>query len=129
VKGAVILVVEDDPHVRAALVDVLRFAEFEPVEAVDPVDALEQLASGLEPRVILLDYMMPRGGGTAFRKGQLADPRWAEIPVLMMTADRRITSEAAPDPGVAYLPKPVDMNRLIAAVEARLREGSPPGAG
>jgi CheY-like chemotaxis protein len=63
-----VLVVEDDPDIRGSVVDLLE-AEVPWIEvsaARDGMEALELLEGGAEPRLALLDVMMPVMNGLEF---------------------------------------------------------------
>jgi DNA-binding NtrC family response regulator len=57
-----ILVVDDDPHIRQALVERFRARKFEVLEAGSGKDALARLGHG-HPDVTLLDLQLPDGDG------------------------------------------------------------------
>ncbi|HKC26276.1 MAG TPA: response regulator, partial [Thermoanaerobaculia bacterium] len=55
-----VLVVEDDRDVREAVVELLEDNAYEPVPAINGLEALEKLREGKDdPCLILLDVMMP----------------------------------------------------------------------
>ena len=57
-----VLVVDDDPEVRAALGEYLRSEGFEVLEAENGLEALVHVKRA-RPRAVVLDLMMPRLGG------------------------------------------------------------------
>jgi two-component system invasion response regulator UvrY len=79
-----LLVVDDHPMLRAALVDLLVQAGFEVAgEAADGADAVA-LAKELEPDVVLMDLRMPvLGGLDATRLIKDASP---DVQVVLLTA-------------------------------------------
>jgi CheY-like chemotaxis protein len=111
-----VLVVEDDPACREAIIVVLEQAGYEVIAAVHGRMALELLRYGVIPRVIVLDLMMPVMDGWQFRQHQLADPRHASIPVIVLSADpaahRLIGSPGVHD----VLKKPMDCDRFLRSV-------------
>jgi two-component system, chemotaxis family, chemotaxis protein CheY len=111
-----LLVVEDDPDIREALSVVLRDAGYGIRAAVDGFDAIEALRRGPRPSAILLDLMMPGMNGYEFREEQRADPAIADIPVIVITATRWTERAAAQLGAVACVPKPAQVEDLIAAV-------------
>jgi CheY-like chemotaxis protein len=115
-----ILLVDDDYDVRAALADLLVFIGFSVTCAADGDEALGLLEGDTPPALILLDWMMPRCDGATFRTRQLANARWAAIPVVVLTADRRVVDRSVIDPRLDYLPKPIDVTRLLAIIDQRL---------
>lgn len=84
-----IMVIEDDPDFREALIACLEHEQYDVVAATNGRAGLELLQWGVVPRAILLDLMMPVMGGWEFRRHQLADEALASIPVIVMSADPR----------------------------------------
>ena len=83
-RGAV-LVVEDDPATREALVVFLRHEGY-PAESVnDGQQALARLRDKKPPSLVLLDLMLPVMDGFEFRVQQLQDPTLAGIPVIVVS--------------------------------------------
>lgn len=112
-----ILVVDDDEMVRESLRDFLADEGFGVLAAADGVEALELLAAPATPvpAVIVLDLKMPRMGGQEFRAAAAQDPKLAGIPVVLVTAERRVDSSGPP-----VLRKPVDLGALREAVRKLL---------
>lgn len=115
-----ILIVDDDVDMRDALSMVLEDEGYEVVLAEDGRDALDKLEAGLEPRLILLDLMMPRMDGTAFCAERRGDPRLAALPVVLLTADRSAGARASALGVDRVLFKPVDLTDLIDLVASYL---------
>jgi CheY-like chemotaxis protein len=109
-----VLVVDDDPAIRAAVRDVLE-QEGIPVEtATDGADALAKVALRT-PRLVLLDMRMPvmDGWGFASALRSLA----VAPPVVVMTAAADARRWAAEIEAIGVVPKPFDVAELIRAVE------------
>jgi DNA-binding NarL/FixJ family response regulator len=125
-----LLVVDDHPIVRAALVDLLVQAGFEVAgEAVDGADAVA-LAKELMPDVVLMDLRMPvLGGLDATRLIKDACP---DIQVVLLTAfESPALQQQAEEAGCfAYLVKGVPPGplrlTLHQAVAAAARAAPPP---
>ena len=111
-----LLVVEDDDDVREALMSVLSDAGYGTTWAGDGVAAMDALHSGLKPAAILLDLMMTRMNGFEFRAEQQADPAFADIPVIVLTAARAAERAASTLRVAACLPKPAGVDDLLAVV-------------
>jgi len=80
-----ILVVDDERHiVRLVEVNLTR-AGYDVISAYDGVEALEKVAEDI-PDMIVLDVMMPRMDGFEVLKNLQADPKYKDIPVIMLTA-------------------------------------------
>lgn len=119
-RSACVLVVEDDDGIREALFDVLTEHGVRTLCARDGAEALDVLTrSDDRPDAILLDVMMPRMDGYAFRERQLADLRLRDIPVVVMTAhaDREAIERRLNAP---VLRKPFDFENLCERMRAAL---------
>ena len=109
-----VLVVDDDPAIRAAVRDVLE-QEGIPVEtAVDGSDALAKVQERL-PRLVLLDMRMPGMDGWGFARAlrQLE----LEPPVVVMTAAADARRWADEIGAVGVVPKPFGASELIGAIQ------------
>jgi CheY-like chemotaxis protein len=110
------LIVDDDPDIRDAVGECLRFEGYDVHAAADGKDALDRLEFGLRPDVILLDLMMPVLNGFDVLLALQARPEWRSIPVVVVSANRGYEAEDLSG-AVSILRKPVSVDRLIAAVE------------
>ncbi len=114
-----ILVVEDDPSIRALCADVLRDQGYRVETAVDGQDGLDHLAS--HPDLILLDLTMPVVDGREFLR-QLREGASSKAPVLVMTAGfGLLTLRGAKH----VMQKPFEIGALLDAVARLLREPVP----
>lgn len=118
-----VLVVEDDPDVRAALTRALSFEGYQVAVAEDGGRALEAILRD-PPSVIVLDVMMPFVDGLETCRRLRA--RGDETPILMLTAlgdvsDRVDGLDAGADD---YLAKPFALEELLARIRALLRRSS-----
>jgi two-component system, chemotaxis family, chemotaxis protein CheY len=113
---APVLVVEDDVDVRTMIEHVLRLEGLPVSLAANGAEALAQLREGAQPRVILLDLMMPVMNGLQFLREQALDPQMAPIPVVLMSGDDSARAEAAALGAAGFIRKPVELAELIAAV-------------
>lgn len=133
--GGRVLVVDDDPHVREALRDVLDFAGYAVVQATDGKAALaaldaaaEDAAPGAEPiDLVLLDLEMPRVGGLDALRAMAE--RHGGVPVVVVSGKGTVRSavEATKLGAYDFLEKPVDAQRTLLTVrnalgQARLKK-------
>jgi two-component system response regulator FlrC len=107
-----ILLVEDDPGLREALVDTLTLAEHEVLAVTNGEDALAQVAQG-PFNLILSDVNMPGMSGHALLARLRAG--WPHLPVLLMTAHGSVEHAiSAIRQGAAdYLVKPFEPQALL----------------
>lgn len=123
------LVVDDVPEIRE-LISVLLSADGFRVEAAaeSAEEAFERLhledpAAAAPVDVILLDVMLPGIDGIAACGRIKSDPRYRDVPVLMVTARQESASlQQAFAAGAAdYIRKPVQKSELLARVRSCLR--------
>lgn len=94
----------------------LRSQGYDTEQAGNGVEALALLRT-CEPCLVLLDLMMPVMSGWEFRERQLQDPALAHIPVICISAVHE-PDEVKRRLNLSCLPKPVDLDELLAAVRA-----------
>ncbi len=109
-----VLLVEDAPFLRYAFSRLLRMQGYDVKESTDGQDALDCLAS-FRPHLILTDLMMPVMGGIELISHIRANPDYAGVPVVAITADATEHAEqAAREAGaVDVITKPIDLPALL----------------
>jgi CheY-like chemotaxis protein len=124
---AVVLVVEDDKHVRQGVLEGLQESGYSVAGVGDGQQALDYLREAvILPRLILLDLMMPVMDGLEFRKRQLGTPDYSGIPVVLFTADTSGKQKAASMGVKGFLQKPVRLSTLLEVVERLCGPGDDP---
>jgi len=125
-----VLVVDDDPAMRAMVADYLGSRGFGVATAADGAEMARALAGGMV-HLVLLDLKLSAEDGLDL----LRDLRAAStVPVIVLTGQRReevdrvLGLELGADD---YLTKPFSLRELLARIRAVLRrgEGAPPGPG
>jgi len=117
-----VLVAEDDDATRLAVAELLTHHGIVATVVADGRSALELIAEGDPPCMILLDWVMPRMDGQAFLEARAASARLSTIPVVVMSAthapiaDQRIH---------AFLPKPIVVSKLVSVLRATCRTACP----
>jgi CheY-like chemotaxis protein len=115
-RGARVLVVEDDVEIAEVVGEALEFVGCHVLRATNGLSALEMLSEDPGFHVVLLDLMMPVMNGLEVLQHLRSDDRLRSIPVVVMSANRGY--EAA-DLGVKQiLRKPFSLDHLCAAVAA-----------
>ncbi|HUQ77142.1 MAG TPA: response regulator, partial [Burkholderiales bacterium] len=69
-----------------------------------------------KPNLILVDVEMPYMNGYEFVGALKGDPETRDIPVVFLTTDDNVVSQAKRLGAAAYLQKPVTANRLLEVV-------------
>ena len=118
-----ILTIEDDPAIRRGIVDSLRFAGYETIEAANGETGLE-MATGREFDLLLLDLVLPkRDGLEILREVRRLRPT---LPVIVLTArgDEADRVRGLRDGADDYVVKPFSVKELLARVEAVLRRSA-----
>ena len=114
-----LLVVEDEPAIRDAVVVALEQERFR-VEAVETAaHALERTRAD-KPDLVVLDLMLPDGSGIDVCRQLRAE---SDVPIIMLTArstevDRVLGLEVGADD---YIVKPFSLAELVSRVRALLR--------
>jgi CheY-like chemotaxis protein len=117
--GELILVVDDDPDIVEVLCCLLHDAGYEVATAHD--GAVLPLARERQPRVILLDILMPRMDGVEISRRLRADPATAHIPIIALSA----TPQWLPAlPVNDRRTKPFRLGHLLAKVRYWVRNSS-----
>jgi PAS domain S-box-containing protein len=118
------LYIEDNPVNQALLEAMLQDAVALSVEA-DPVIGLQR-ARDTCPDLILLDIQLPGMDGYEVLRRLRDDPLTRDIPVVAVSANAMPSDlQAGHSAGFdSYLPKPVDMDTLLAIVERLLSDAA-----
>jgi two-component system KDP operon response regulator KdpE len=119
VKGATILVVDDEPQIRRVMRTTLSAEGYTVIEARDGAEAVDKVR-GERPDLVLLDINMPvLDGLQACREIRST----SEVPIIMLTVlsaekDKVRALDAGADD---YVVKPFGIQELLARVRASLR--------
>ncbi len=116
-----VLVIDDVDANRALIVDALRPIGFDVQEARDGREGLDR-AQAQKPDLVLIDNAMPVLGGIEATRQLRRLPGLERVPIVAVSAsasahDRTEALAAGADD---FLPKPVELERLLALLEAHL---------
>ena len=113
-----VLFVDDDEDLREALATLAVAHGLNAIAAGGADDALSHLRNGLRPCLIVLDLSMPGKDGLAFRREQMRQPAFANIPVVVMSGAGKQAEEQARKLGLtSVLRKPTDPAELLRLFE------------
>ena len=118
-----VLIVEDEPSIMESLDFILRRAGWSIATATDGQAAIDAVRRS-QPRVLVLDVMLPKRSGFEVLKQIRTEPDLSRLPVLILTAkgqaqDRRTAEDLGAD---AFVTKPYANAEVVGAVR-RLMEG------
>jgi two-component system KDP operon response regulator KdpE len=118
-----ILVVDDEPQIRRALVINLRARGYE-VDIADSGERALELAARHHPDAVVLDLGLPGIDGVDVIRGLRG---WSQVPIVVLSVrDQESDKVAALDAGADdYVAKPFGMDELLARLRAALRRGAP----
>lgn len=113
------LVIEDDPGIRFLLTFILEQEGWQVRTAEDGPQGIQAIDGGELPQALLLDIMLPGIDGLALLEHLRAQSRWADVPVMMLTAkgDEASVQRALALGAQDYLGKPFDPQELTARLQ------------
>jgi signal transduction histidine kinase len=116
-----VLVVEDEPEIRAFLHSVLR-PYYRLLEATNGEEGL-RLARKERPDLIISDVMMPVMSGIQMLVALRGSPETVDTPIILLTARQEVDAKVE---GLSmgandYLGKPFSPREMLARIEAQLR--------
>src|SRR6202008_2250983 len=123
---ATILVVDDEMGIRALLSEILT-DEGHTVEVAENAANARLVRERLRPDLVLLDIWMPDVDGITLLKEWGATAQ-LNMPVIMMSGHGTIDTavEATKYGAIAFLEKPITLQKLLRAVEQALVKTAPP---
>lgn len=117
-----VFIIEDDVDTRDMLAKFLELEGYNVELAANGRQALDLLTSGTNVNVIVLDLMMPVMDGWEFaQRLRQRPPRVANIPIIVLSADRNVSNKAAEIGAVGHLAKPFELNDLLDMVRRSFR--------
>lgn len=118
---AKVLVADDEPNIALSLEFLMQQAGFGVRVATDGEAALAAMAED-RPDLVVLDVMLPKRDGYEVCRAIRADPRWAGVRILMLTAKGR---DSERETGLAlgadaYITKPFSNREVVERVKQLL---------
>jgi CheY-like chemotaxis protein len=115
-----ILLVEDEPDLRADLAFLLEDEGYRVRTSAHGAEALALLERGARPALILLDLMMPVMDGWETRARLRTMPALSKIPVVILSGVANDEEEIAALAVAAYVTKPIGVPQLCAIIDRTL---------
>lgn len=119
-----ILIVDDDAFIRRPLEFILREEGYQPATAADASEGLRAIES-CAPDLIFLDVMMPGKDGLTWCAELKSDPRYAAIPIVLLSArgQERDREHALASGAADFMTKPYSPYELKRLVRELLGRG------
>jgi len=117
-----VLVVEDNPVTRKMFRVTLEKAGYQVVECATGANALTS-AFEARPDLVVTDLQLLDMDGTELVRRLRDEPRCADVPIIAVSGSLSRIEEVRRgefERTVAFLPKPVEPDKLVAEVRARL---------
>ena len=113
-----ILIIEDDQVIANTLLNSLIDSGFDAFIAQDAYQGTK-LVYDKSPDLIILDLMLPAGGGQTVLKNIRLSTKTKNIPVVILTGvqDEELKNKIIKEGVSAYMEKPVELDKLIAAIK------------
>jgi len=89
------LIVDDSRAMRTILGKMVASLGFEVTTAIHGKDALEQLAAGARPDLMLVDWNMPEMNGFELLQSVRSDAAYASSKIIMVTTETEVQRIAA----------------------------------
>lgn len=117
-----ILIIEDQAQLRYLIALMLRYMNYEPLEAEDGYAGI-QTSLDEHPDLVLLDLGLPGMSGIDTAKKIKENPQTGEIPIVALTGwePRQFEAQARQVGMAAYLQKPVSLATIIERIESLTR--------
>lgn len=112
---ATVMVVDDEDELVDMIGMVVEDLGHEVLAATNGNEAIKALAGAADPPALIIsDVMMPQMNGVDFVRAIKADPRYRQVPVILMSA----AGPPADDDGADYfIHKPFDLDALVELIE------------
>lgn len=117
-----VLVVDDDPDILDAITTILSTQPYSIDTARDGIECVDKVKADV-PDLIVLDLLMPKKDGFAVVRELRDNPRYAKVPILILTSVREDASRRRYEleTGLAmdvqdYVEKPVSPADLLERV-------------
>ncbi|MBN1119591.1 MAG: response regulator [Anaerolineae bacterium] len=115
-----ILIVDDDPHVRRVLHELVDFLGVSSQQAADGFEAMD-MVHRQPPVLILLDLLLPQMSGLQVLTSLWTSPAMREIPVIVISETGQENRLRLPGVVDIFHKPDIDMARLQSAIKTLLK--------
>ncbi|MDH5692434.1 MAG: response regulator transcription factor [Gammaproteobacteria bacterium] len=121
-----VLICEDDDHFSHMIDFILRRESLRVVLAKDGQQAADYINDNPPTRLVILDVMMPFLDGFQIARQLRNDPRWRNVPVIMLSAksNEKDIVKAFDEGANDYIIKPFQPTEFIARLKYQLRQSA-----
>jgi DNA-binding response OmpR family regulator len=119
-----VFIIDDEPETVTMFKAFLKLFDIEAEGAYTGVGGLAAIAAN-RPDVLILDLMLPDADGYEICKQLRSQPETATLPIIIVSARtaREDVRRGYAVGATRYLKKPVDLDKLLAEVQAAARAG------
>ena len=126
-----VVVIDDEPAIVEVVRDALEDVDVTTIGCIHGPEANACIRRE-QPKLVILDVQMPGVDGVEVFRTMRSEPNTQTIPVIFFTANVEKLKQRLPEYeglGATLLPKPFNVVRLLAMVEAALVEPESPDTG
>lgn len=123
-NAATVFIAEDNPILLQGLGRALSANGYEVATAEDGPSVLNLLSSAtIPPDLLLLDVMMPGMSGFEVLEAVHTEPRWSDLPIMLITAatDESLSTSALRRGAVDVLIKPFRLHELLDRIATHIQ--------
>ena len=112
-----ILIVDDDPNVHVILKVTLEKAGYRTASALDAMQG-PMMARNFKPDLLILDIMMPAGGGVSVYNRLKQNAQTMTIPVIIHSSVLpEVLRDSLPEiDDIPFIQKPADLTQLLTLI-------------
>lgn len=113
-----VLVVEDEPLLRLAAIDLVEMAGYEAIPAADATEAVKILEARNDIRVVMTDIDMPRGVD-GMRLAAIIRDRWPPIKIIIVSGHVDDPGDLIPAETI-FFSKPYREEQIIETIHSMM---------